>query len=711
MAGEIKFNIDTSNAVSQIDKLTESVQVLHEKMSKAIKNNDFTQATQISSLITNLQNYEKALKAEEQGIQSNLPLQRKPSFSKTSTGILNSVSSGISAASSGNTGGMLSASSSILSYIKPLVTANPAVATVIGGAMGLAGIGLVTNKLSEGWEKEMDEAIDINTLYNDSKFSNSAKENSNTIRDFYDTASKLKEGTSYSARETLELQKDLSKYNYNKESADKETRAILTAQFNTLADRNNLSRLAGIQNLYGYNGVSAIDNAYSGLKSLGLSEGRFDEFLQGIISAMEEGVKNGFVGSVEDIVNNVSIFGKLSGKNELWIGEAGREKTNKISSGFSSAVNLNSTLDMMMYGAARGVNINEKQLADIALKTSINQDILQDPSVLARVIMEQGINGPMFEEMFKNFIQNIESNFKDMPEAQLQAYSKSFGLNISGGASLMSLAQNWARNGYKNLPITEVHSITNDPQNKSTETNYKEAINTIKETVAKLGQTSLDIKTGIVQHVAKDVNAIYKFLVGPEQMDVNKHIDTVFGEGEEADKIKTEVEELAKGYNIGANDFSSEDIKKNTYRSVLETVLDKEDYLKRGSNQFIGNTEWINRSGTNLYDNSVAASLVYQKDLDVNKDAANILMSSIAQYASEGGLEKGILWWKHREAPDGEISDDEMISATNALSKNKTIVDMLTNKKDFDATAFEQAAEQTLKNVFGDINIIIQEDK
>lgn len=708
--GELRFSINAKEAQNEIRGVTEQMQQLNSAMNEAAKSKDWASFTSMASAMNNLETYRRNVNNEANGIQSNLPMQNNVGnlFNNT-TGIVNSVGNGLSAAGSGSVSGMINSATQgaggITKLLSGLGLGVGASAGILGALGVVAGVATGIDKTSKVWEESIDGAIQNNTLYNENRFLLSAKGNSTYLRNRYNRLSGLRAGTQYTTDEVVQLQNDIAKYGFTEDNVDASTQAILYAQHNTGANRDTLSRLVGMQNLYGYNGAMAVQNAYQGLKDSGMTDARFDEFLDGVQRAMEEGISKGFVGSVEDIVNNVSLFSKLSGGATIWSGSAGAERVQKISNGFASAINLNSMNDLMMYGAAQGVvgSLSNDDYINLASKSNISVDMLKnDPSLTARLIMEQGSSGAYFTPMLKNYVQNVRSQYEGMPEYELQTYMKSFNLNTTGAAQLQSLMNSWATGGYSTDISKAVQDIVSSPANKSTETNYLETMNDIHQAITELGQESFDVKASLTGNLENNVEAIKNFLLkDDEQEAVNTAkttASTLASSPEQAAKYDAIIESEARNYPISVPGSAES---KTAVAVILSNGLKEkatnDDYLSIGKGFFT--------KGKDTYFDPV-----WQKDYLENKYINNILTENVGtdQYDDEFiRLATKYIQWGSKANNKGTFNPTDMYTAVEEFSKNRNLTDAYDKKN---TSQFMQGLEAMLKSLFGELKITSRED-
>lgn len=556
MAARIELEIGSNVApgTSEVKKLTTYVDELNKELDKASGTRDWESFDRLNTYIGNVQSrITEIQKAQQIQVQSQnqddkrLQAEKKNGFNQV-VNVGKGVGTILSSAGSGNIAGAIESTAnttSLLGAAGKAILSNPALGLIAAG-VGTAWAG---NKASQVWEQDAQNVIQSGTILNNDKFTQSVKERTETQREYFDRASEARRGTNTKTTDFLNIENQLAKSsNYeNVNVTEQDAKAVNYASFNTGANKDQLVQLAGLQNLYGYKGAEAIQNAYRGLKESNMTDARFDEFLNGIQRVMEEGIEKGFVGSADTVARNLAMISTLSGNSAFWTGENGARAVEKVNSGFASAVDLGSTTDMMMYAAA-------KSLSEDTLKNVLGKDYVEGNKELnARLVMEQGLSGNAGMDMLKNYAQLLNANSPN-EEFKIANIRQSFGLNVTQARQMMSILDKLANpQSTDKLPTKDdIINIIDSSKNKTAESNYYDNVQSIHDTMAKIGQGFFDVKSTIVDGIAKDTNGIYKFLTEPKEevTEAKNIVNEIATSKEAADDINNKIQDHSKEIRI-----------------------------------------------------------------------------------------------------------------------------------------------------------------
>lgn len=555
---QFDVGINTAPGASELKKLSDYAGELHNKLDELRQAGDWDGADRFNTYLENVESRMRSLEKEQRVLESTqekealrTDAQRRNTFQQIS-GLGKQVGNIAGAAGNGDVAGALEGAGSTagaLGSAAKALAASP-VTGLIAAAVGAAWAG---NKTSQIWEKEIPGVIEAGTALNENKFRQTPAERTAAQRGYWNEASRLRRGTNISAAEFLRLEKELAKTSDYSDiwRLERDSSAVNYAAFNTGADRNQLLQLAGAQNLYGYKGAEAIQSAYENLKRSGMTDARFDEFLSGIQRVMEEGIEKGFVGSAETVSRNIALISSLSGNSPFWTGANGAERVSRINAGFAGAVDLGSPTDMMMYAAA-------KSLDSETVRKALGKDYAEgNPELNARMIMEQGLGGSAGMEMLRNYARVLDANSPD-DEFKISNIRQSFGLNVTGARQLLPILEKLADGG-SGASLEQIQNIINSSQNKTTESQYLDNVQSIHDIMAKIGQSTFDIKAAVVNGIAADVSGIYSFLTsGNSAVNGAKGLAAeVAGSGRSGAEIQAEIDRNSAGIHI---DGSSQNI-------------------------------------------------------------------------------------------------------------------------------------------------------
>lgn len=463
-------------------------------LKEATDSGDFRGAANLTAAINQLQQAQRSLnqqineankaqKAGMAGISGGVT-----GFVSGAGGIASSLGNGsIGGAASGTarmTGNALSGAGSALTS---------AGAGGLGKALGLlglgslaigAGVGAVTN-LSDKYQEILPDMAEF------MRFSGGNE------TDWYHQATKYTQGTTMSQMDLVRLATEQAQYGLYGADALQRAQMMGIVSYNTGIDTGTLTRLQGISDRFGLKD-DAIGNTLAGFAQSGLKDGRQQEFFDGVLRVMEEGINAGFVRSSEDVAKNLAMLSELSGNNPAWQGQYGAQKLSQINSGFANATNLQSVTDVMLFDAAKGIGENKTG-------TYIDQ----------MMVLERGLDNP---ELLKNFYNSVNDAEGDNLAAKIERFRQASGLNYTGAYELYELTERYnASNGL----------MSEDEYNKQ----------------AKAIMTNPDHESDLQKQVSA-MNKLSDAMINIEQKAFNVEMSTASGAGAAILKIQSLVEKL-----------------------------------------------------------------------------------------------------------------------------------------------------------------------
>ncbi|MCQ2242473.1 hypothetical protein [Treponema sp.] len=231
----------------------------------------------------------------------------------------------------------------------------------------------------------------------------------------------------------------------------------------------------GLQSRLGKNSTGAIASmnaAYSASLASGLGKGQFSEFLNGLQSAVEDGISNGFIRSTEDVSKTMVMFSKLSGNDPTLQGEYGFKMLRQMDNGLKNATNLSSTSHLMAFQALRGLNDGKQGVAHIEGQDALN----------TLAYMEGGLNQKNFGAISKRF----KAQYGDDVMENVLAIKELYGLNYNGAMKVYEM-QNRAAEG-KIVTDDEIKSVMANSEFNSDQKNMVNYLNDIKYNTSILGE-------------------------------------------------------------------------------------------------------------------------------------------------------------------------------------------------------------------------------
>ena len=389
-----------------------------------------------------------------------------------------------------------------LAGLSPALLATGGVALI--GALVAAG----GNAMANQWEKNSEEAVDMQALYGRNIEGKTKQQNSEELRELFNTASAKNERnfTGYTTQEFMQLASGFSRFGINNSySAMNNASDVLSWQRWSGADRGVLQNFVGNAMRYGAatTANNALNPAYAALEQSGMHKGQLNEMLSSIQSVLEEGIANGFVKSTEEIANNLSMLSKLSGNNVLWQGQNGAQRLSQMNSALANSTSLESVSAVMNYQAAN--NARGKMLAELSDEKTTPQrrayikdqlkGIDTGTYIDTMLLMEKGLSPDILKAQF-DAVGSMEG---DNTAGAIERFRQMYNLNYTGAKQVYDMYEK-SRNGEVdwNSFYKAVNGITQKTEYQSEETSYKTAVINIKDQIAKMGQDLFSIREKIV---------------------------------------------------------------------------------------------------------------------------------------------------------------------------------------------------------------------
>lgn len=251
-----------------------------------------------------------------------------------------------------------------------------------------------------------------------------------------------------------------------------------------------------------------LQRAFVYSQEAGLAKGQFGEFLDGLQSAVEQGIAKGYITSTEDVSRQMMMFSKLSGGNEAWEGKYGFQKLSQINNGLASATALGSSSQIIAYQALHGIvsdDIRDEKGNIIKKGIKGGAFIKGQDALNALSLMESGLNPASFKAI-AGTMNNVYGN--DVM-SQVAAWKELTGLNYTGAMQLYEMANNGELD---NLSKEEIQRKINDlTKNKEFQTDSKkiaDSVNKIQADVHTLSEKGFKIYKEelqkLEQNTAKD---------------------------------------------------------------------------------------------------------------------------------------------------------------------------------------------------------------
>lgn len=305
------------------------------------------------------------------------------------------------------------------------------------------------------------------------------------------------DGTKYSNKDYLQSMSRLAEYGYgDSQRALDDVSEILRYQNFGAGSRDQLLSFQGLTHRFGEE-TNAIRDAYGALRASGMEKGQFNEFLSGLEDVMESGISKGFIRSSKEIGQDLTLLYNLSGKSELWQGQYGAEKLQKMNSALENATNLGSVNDVLMYQAVSGLSEGTK-------KKILDEDYNKDLGYINdMMILERGITS-----------QNIGSIFKTVKDTggdaadQIERYKNMFGVTYSTAKQIYDMSLEYNETSASKT-ASRINKMLVNPENMSKEQQMISTIETISAGVQEMGNVLYGIESTVVNWMSNTLGLDY----------------------------------------------------------------------------------------------------------------------------------------------------------------------------------------------------------
>lgn len=332
---------------------------------------------------------------------------------------------------------------------------------------------------ANAYEKSIAKTNSLNRLY-----TSGLADSADTDR-LLQTANEKAIGTNLGVYDFLDNTKNITKYGVSQQAAFNYTRQAALMANNTGSDIGTMQALLGTSSRYGMGSVSN-DYLTKARNAAGLDKAQTQEFLNSMLNVVEEGISNGYVNSVEQVAQNMTMFAQLSGGSALWTGEQGAKRIAQIQSGISGSVAMNDVGDLIVTNAAKNLlgSMSEKEQRDLLGYTDKNktQSRRTGTYIDEMLLMENGKDPRLFNEIIKT-IQDMEG---DNSAAQIERFKDVFQLNYSGAIDVYNMTQNGTLT--PNQITSSIQKMQADENYTSDETKKMQIINKLDTSVALMGK-------------------------------------------------------------------------------------------------------------------------------------------------------------------------------------------------------------------------------
>lgn len=381
---------------------------------------------------------------------------------------------GSQVASLGSTGNVMEAGPGVLSSMTGMLAkAGPVGIGIAAVAAIAAGTGIIIDQLSKQYEPFVSTLMDTTAALGD--LSDSAKQNSLTFRENLQEAATAASKFGYSIEQGLEVYGQLAHGGVGSTAA-----RVRMEQELAYARGYGITNLAGLSQAqimaqrYGQGNVLGL--AAGGVGIAGIGAGRYEEYLQSMMSVFQEGISKGVVRGFDEISATMNFF---SGIGETWKGQLGVNKIAQLNASMGQATNLQKETDVLMYRAAKSL-------------------VGGGDYIEVMKMMEKGISSPgMLKAVGEQLEQLTGGNRADM----IELLKSTFGLSYTDTESLYK--------ALKDKDFDKARAVSKKaPTAVSTELDLVKAENELRMEIITLGENTIEAKEALVSSANKVVNAI-----------------------------------------------------------------------------------------------------------------------------------------------------------------------------------------------------------
>lgn len=491
----IKLNMDTSSFVSSAQNVADAFNAITEKIKEAQEAGDDASVERYTKTATALQGtYNKmattGTQVQGQGVDTVQSVSNVANTATTATQSVISQAGGGDPFGAGITGvrGALDVGSQISRDIGGEIGGK------VAAGLGIAGLALlpltIGNQLASFYETQITSAMDTNAVLNNTmrrydEYGNpleTAEErkeiNTENIRLAFDSAAKSAKAFGYSMEEGMSLVKEATAYGYNAGDVYGTTKNIFGWSRMTGVDTGTLLDYKGTSHRYGDTG-DALATAFNVNAQMGMGRGQYSETLSAMGRIFEDGISKGFVKSTADIGSTLIALYQASGKSALWQGEQGANRYLQMSNSMSSATDMSSVTDILMYRAASSLTGGDP------LKTYM--------------LMEKGPTPELLTALKKQYEAMAG---KGNERGLVELYKSAFGLNYTKAMEMYEMQKSGITAPEKSI----ASSLT--PEYSSSDLDMLEVSESSRKAIADMGKKTAAAKQTISAFVINTASGL-----------------------------------------------------------------------------------------------------------------------------------------------------------------------------------------------------------
>jgi len=408
---------------------------------------------------------------------------------------------------------------------------------------------------SQNYKNALPLIDSLNQLYGGAINRKTLEENNAHGLSMYSRAAEKTAGTGLSTEDFIAAMKETGAYGVKSEAQ----------ALNMTHEQARWSRFSGAElsvlqkyggTAYRYAGeTNGASTAYAGMLAQNMGKGQYSEFLNSMSRIMEEGISKGFIRSSKEVAGNMAMLYKLSGNSALWQGEQGAQRLSQMNNALANATNLENVEHFIDYGVARNV-INKMSPAQLkVLETGLNGKgtgfvNLDDERANTFQLLAMGFRPEILAGQFAEITKLDTGSDGNLDVFNAMHRFKSRGFNDLGAAQMVAMMQRsgnigktgeWEwKNGYSPERMArEIEELRASPTYLSDSERLTTAINKMTDGLVNIGNFKFDEELRILEATRVDVNSILKSLTGEKTPDpmpgISEQVMREYGNRSEGD--------------------------------------------------------------------------------------------------------------------------------------------------------------------------------
>jgi len=369
---------------------------------------------------------------------------------------------------------------------------------------------------SDQYKRAMSSIDMLNQNYGGAINQKTGEQNNTHGLEMHGRAAEATEGTGLTTQAFIQAMNQISAYGVKtgSQALDMAHIQALWSRFSG-ADLGTIQKYTGQSYRFGGD-TGSVSTAYGALMAQNMGKGQFSEFLNSMSRILEEGIAKGFVRSSEEIAGNMQMLYKLSGGSVLWQGEQGAQRLSQMNNAIANATNLQSVEDVITFGVARELlgadNLDERKAQ--FMKYGGVGKYYTGTYVDEMQLLERGVSADLLKGQFES-VSKLEGN---NVAGIIERFKSMYGLNYTGAAQVYKMMDDAKKTGADGNTYfdfnasqyeTQIRQMKTDPKYQSDSEKLQTAINKMTENLVNIGKFKFDsTEWAMLESQARDVEAI-----------------------------------------------------------------------------------------------------------------------------------------------------------------------------------------------------------